>query len=93
MNLLFGDETYRTVGSTKPLPSAFVSLLIHGGVLTVLLAISLTPAALTIPDHFRRTMLAAPPAPPPPPAARRVRHAGSRAGGSHPAFKIRFAGG
>jgi protein TonB len=84
MTLLFGDEAYRSVGQTKPVSSAFFSLLVHGAVIMALLVASLVPMAMKIPDRLRPTMLAIPPPmpPPPPPAgvhvARTVRSAPSK---------------
>jgi len=67
MTLLFEDESARPIARTKPVPSAFFSLLVHLGVVILLLWLSFSPDVFTIPDNLRRTMLVAPLPPPPPP--------------------------
>ena len=67
MTLLFEDESARPIARTKPVPSAFFSLLVHLGVIILLLWLSFSPDVFMIPDNLRRTMLVAPLPPPPPP--------------------------
>jgi len=67
MTLLFEDESARPIARTKPVPSAFFSLLVHLGVVILLLWLSFSPDVFMIPDNLRRTMLVAPLPPPPPP--------------------------
>jgi len=69
MTLLFEDESARPIARMKPVPSAFFSMLVHLGAVTLLLWLSFSPDVFMIPENLRRTMLVAPlpPAPPPPP--------------------------
>jgi len=67
MTLLFADEATRPIARTRPVPSAFFSLLVHLGVVILLLWLSFSPDVFMIPNNLRRTMLVAPLPPPPPP--------------------------
>ena len=51
MTLLFEDESARPIASTKPVPSAFLSLPVHVGAASVLLWLTFSPESL----RFRTT--------------------------------------